>query len=245
MTLAGKRVLITGSTRGIGRATAEVMLAQGARVMLHDRDPGIVAATAAALGTTGVAGELADPAAIAAIAAEVGELDVLVHCAGLYRELQIASVTQADWARMVAVNLTAPWLLTRAFLAALRRRRGTVVLVGSDAALLGFPGGAVYCATKGGIVGLTRALALELAPEVRALCVCPGWVATDMMREALAAHGDPAEARAGAEAWAPLRRVARPEEVGRLLAFAASDAAAFATGAVWTIDGGSTAGRLG
>jgi NAD(P)-dependent dehydrogenase (short-subunit alcohol dehydrogenase family) len=135
--------------------------------------------------------------------------------------------------------------LTRALLDGLRRRRGTVLLLGSDSAMLGFAGGSPYCASKGGVVGLTRALAVELAPAVRVLCISPGPVETDMMAGALATDADPTAARARWERYTPLRRVAQPVEVARLLAFAASDAAPFATGAVWAIDGGVTAGRLG
>lgn len=248
--LAGKRVLITGSTRGIGRATAEVMLGQGAEVVLHGRSRQAVAAVMVKLrasfpGVSAVNGDLADRAVIAAIAAAVGEVDVLVHNAGIYRKVGIESVTHADWERMVAVNLTAPWLLTQALLGGLRRRRGTVLLLGSDSAMLGFAGGSPYCATKGGVVGLTRALAIELAPDVRVLCICPGPVETDMMADSLAADPDPAAARAHWVGYTPMQRVAQPAEVASLLAFAASDAAPFATGAVWAIDGGVTAGRLG
>ena len=248
--LTGKRVLVTGSTRGIGRATAEVMLSEGAEVVLHGRKQEAVAAAVAALRprfprVSGVHGDLAERAAITALAAAAGEVDVLVHNAGVYREIGIADVTHADWEKLVAVNLTAPWLLTRAMLDGLRRRRGAVLLLGSDSATLGFVGGAPYCATKGGVVGLTRALAVELAPDVRVLCISPGPVETDMMAEALAADVDPAAARARWEGYTPMRRVAQPAEVARLLAFAASDAAQFATGAIWAIDGGVTAGRLG
>jgi NAD(P)-dependent dehydrogenase (short-subunit alcohol dehydrogenase family) len=211
--LAGKRALVTGLTRGIGRATAEELRRQGAEV---------------------VSGAAVDRAAVGTIARDAGELDVLVHAAGARRGARVEDVTHEGWAATVDLDLTVPWLLTRALLGGLRRRRGTVLFLATEGAVLGSPGGAVHCATQGGIVGLTRALAVELAPEVRVLCVCHGPVE----------EGADTPARGSRESAVPMRRAARPEEVARLLAFAASDAAGFATGAVWTIDGGITVGRL-
>ena len=118
-----------------------------------------------------------------------------------------------------------------------------IVNIASDAALLGYPGCSVYGASKGGLVGLTRALAVELAPEVRAICICPGPVDTEMMRASIARSPDPAAAR---QQWADntlLGRVAEPREIAEAIVFAASPAASFATGSVWTLDGGVTAGK--
>src|SRR5262245_38749287 len=129
---------------------------------------------------SGIWGHLGDREALSRMIAEAGEVDVLINCAGVYREITLAEVTEAAWQETIAVNLTAPWLLTRGLLDGLRRRRGVVVNVGSDAGLLGFAGGSVYCASKGALIGLTRALAVELAPTVRAICICPGPVETDM-----------------------------------------------------------------
>jgi NAD(P)-dependent dehydrogenase (short-subunit alcohol dehydrogenase family) len=211
--LAGKRALVTGSIQGIGRAAAEELRWQGAEL---------------------VGGAITDRAAVERVARDAGEVDVLVHAAGARRRARIEDVTHEGWAATVDLDLTVPWLLTRALLGGLRRRRGAVLFLATDGAVLGFPGGAVHCATQGGIVGLTRALAVELAPEVRVLCVCHGPVE----------EGADTPARGSRESAVPMRRAARPEEVARLLAFAASDAAGFATGAVWTIDGGITVGRL-
>ncbi len=109
--------------------------------------------------------------------------------------------------------------------------------------MLGFAGGSVYCASKGALAGLTRALAVELAPDVRTICIAPGPVQTDMMEASVAKAPDRAAALQQWAGYTHLRRVARPEEIGEIVAFAASERASFATGAVWMVDGGVTAGK--
>ena len=241
---AGKTVLVTGSTRGIGRAAAALIHARGGEVIWHGRRRADALAQAqAAGGSHALGGDLADRAECRRIAAEVGEADVLVNCAGIFEQAQIEDTSEAFWDRTVGVNLTAAWTLARALLPSLRRRRGVIVNVASDAALLGYAACAAYAASKGALVGLTRALAVELAPDVRAVAVCPGPVDTDMMRVALAAAGDPAlELRNWTEPTM-LRRPARPEEIAEAIAFVASPRASYMTGDVLVIDGGATAGR--
>jgi NAD(P)-dependent dehydrogenase (short-subunit alcohol dehydrogenase family) len=122
--------------------------------------------------------------------------------------------------------------------------RGNVINVASDAGLIGEKNLSVYCASKGGVVNMTRALALELAPHVRVNCVCPGYVDTDMVRrDMIEKAADPALAEADVMSYAPLKRMARREEVGKAIAYLASDDAGFITGAALAIDGGSTAGH--
>jgi len=243
-----KRALVTGSTRGIGRAAAVALLRDGFEVILHGRRAGDVAKAVAELGgsakhVTGVAGELSQRVDVHRIAAEVGEVDVLVNSAGVFEELRLGAIGPVRFRETIEVNVTAPWLLTRTLLEGLRRRRGVVVNVGSDSGVLGFAGGVTYCASKGAIVGLTRALAVELAPDLRTICIAPGPVQTDMMDDSVARAPD---RDAALQQWADythLRRVAKPEEIGEMIAFAASDRASFATGAVWLLDGGVTAGK--
>jgi NAD(P)-dependent dehydrogenase (short-subunit alcohol dehydrogenase family) len=125
----------------------------------------------------------------------------------------------------------------------LRQLRGVIVNVGSDAAMLGYAGCLAYCAAKGGLVGLTRALATELAPDVRVLCVCPGPTETDMMRASVSASPDEAKARQQWASYTLLNRVASPQEIGEAILLAASPRASFLTGSVIMADGGATAGK--
>ncbi len=233
----GKRVLITGSTRGVGRATAECFVEEGASVIVHGRSRDAAEKVARELGAHAVAahGDLADRSSVAAIARAAGEVDVLVNCAGIFEEKSIEEADEAHWDRTMQVNLTAAWALSRALMTGLRRRKGVIVNVSSDAGLLGYARSTVYCASKGALIGLTRAITVELAPDVRALAVCPGPIDTDMMRE----NAEPGQW----EAFPLLKRVAQASEVAEAILFAASPRAAFQTGSVITIDGGTTAGK--
>lgn len=234
---AEKRVIITGSTRGVGRATAERFVEEGASVIVHGRNRDAAEKVAGELGAHVVAvhGDLADRASIAQIASRAGDIDVLVNCAGMFEEKSIEEADEAHWNRTIEVNLTAPWALSRALMSGLRRRKGVIVNVSSDSGLLGYAKSAVYCASKGALIGLTRAIAVELAPDVRALAVCPGPIDTDMMRQ----NAEPGQW----EAFPLLKRVAKASEVAEAILFAASPRAAFQTGSVITIDGGTTAGK--
>jgi len=246
---SGKTVLVTGSTRGIGASVARLFLEHGASVILHGRRRSDVEAACARLSTShpvgvrGIAADLSDRAQCRTLAEQISGLDVLVNCAGVFREAAIADTAVASWDETIAVNLTAPWVLAQALLPILRARRGIVVNVASDAALLGYAGCAAYCASKGALVGLTRALAVELAPDVRVQCVCPGPTETDMMRESIAAAPDQAKARQQWASYTLLDRVASPDEISEAVLLAASPRATFQTGSVIMADGGATAGK--
>src|SRR5688572_3835124 len=241
---SGMRVLVTGSTRGIGRATAALIADRGGEVVCHGRRLDDARQIAEATGgALAVAGDLADRTACRRIAAAVGEVDVLINCAGIFDQASIAATSEALWDRTIAVNLDAPWALARALLDGLRRRRGVIVNVSSDAALIGYSDCPAYSASKGALIGLTRALAVELAPEVRAIAVCPGPVDTDMMRGAVAAAPDPiAELRQRVE-FPMLRRAAAHAELAEAIGFAASPRAANMAGDFLLIAGAQTAGR--
>jgi NAD(P)-dependent dehydrogenase (short-subunit alcohol dehydrogenase family) len=250
----GKRVLVTGGSRGIGRATVEAFLQAGARVAVNGRT---VESTAAGMAAIGASGEserlLAAPGDIATVAgceAVVGAaldgfsgLDVLVNSAGVAQSGSIEGFDEAAWDKTLDVNLKGTFFCIRAALAALRASKGNIVNVASDDGLMGQLGLAVYCASKGGVVNMTRAMALELAPDVRANCVCPGYVDTDMVRDHIAEADDPAAAKQEVFNWAPLKRMAMPGEIATAILYLASDDARFITGAALQIDGGSTAGR--
>lgn len=244
---SGERVLVTGSTRGIGRATAELFLAKGADVIVHGRRQGDVDHVVAQLGMgdrlKGYAADLARRSDTQHLAEAAGEIDILVNCAGIYAEKSIADTDEAFFDNMIEINLTAGFLLVRALLPVLRARHGVIVNVSSDAGLVGYGGSSAYAASKGAIIGLTKALAVELAPDIRALCVCPGPVATDMMENALQATSDPEAARRQWANFPMLGRVAEPREIAEAIVFAASPRAGFATGSIITVDGGTTAGK--
>jgi NAD(P)-dependent dehydrogenase (short-subunit alcohol dehydrogenase family) len=244
---SGKRVLVTGSTRGIGRATAELFLAKGAHVILHGRQQDEVERISAQLRhdgrLTGYAADLARRSETKRLADRAGEIDILVNCAGICVERSIADTDEAFFDNTIEINLTAAFLLVRALLPALRARQGVIVNVSSDSGLLGYGGSSAYAASKGAVIGLTKALAVELSPDVRAVCVCPGPVATDMMENAVKATPDPAAARRQWASFPMLGRVAEPHEIAEAIVFAASTAASFATGSIIAVDGGTTAGK--
>jgi NAD(P)-dependent dehydrogenase (short-subunit alcohol dehydrogenase family) len=240
----GKRVLVTGSTRGIGRASAELFQEKGADIILHGRSAAEVARLAEIGGhVEGFAADLSQRSEVMKLAEAAGQVDILVNCAGIYIEKSIAETDEAIFDRTIEINLTAAFLLSRALLPKLRRSRGIIVNVSSDSGLVGYGGGSAYSAAKGALIGLTKALAVELAPDIRALCICPGPVATDMMEKAVQAASDPDAARRQWASFPMLGRVAEPREIAEAICFAASPAASYATGSIIVIDGGTTAGK--
>ncbi len=252
MDFSDKRVLVTGGTRGIGRAVVEAFVASGASVAINGRTAQSAASTIDALGggvrlvaAPGNVGTVAGCTAVvkAAIAA-LGGLDVLVNSAGVARDAPVEDVDEAQWDETLDVNLKGVFFCSREALGALRESGGNIVNVASDAGLMGTPGLVVYCASKGGVVNMTRAMALELAPTVRVNCVCPGYVDTDMIRrDFIDRSDDPAAAEQALTDYAPLKRIASPGEIATAILYLASDDARFVTGAALQIDGGTTAGR--
>ena len=255
----GKRVFITGGARGIGAATALALRERGARVAVGARSAASCDAFAARAATVAgaasdagmspilpIIGDIGDRAAAhtvlqAAIAA-LGGLDILVNSAGIFAEVAIADVTQEHWDETLRTNLGGTFFCSQAAIPALAESEGNIVNVASDAGLIGYPNGTAYSAAKGGVVNLTRAMAVELAGKVRVNCVCPGNVETDMILQAAAASGDPQGYLERARMRAPTRRMAKPEEVAAAILYLASAEAASTTGAALTVDGGGTAG---
>jgi NAD(P)-dependent dehydrogenase (short-subunit alcohol dehydrogenase family) len=246
----GKRVLVTGGTRGIGAATVLAFLDAGARVAVNGRtrqstDEAMMHLPVEAFG---VAGDVADVTQcrdiVSKAVAEMGGLDILVNSAGISHRNRFEDVTEDDWDAILDINLKGTFFCIQSALPHLRLSRGNVVNVASDAGLIGEVGLTPYCASKGGVVNLTRALALELAPTVRVNCVCPGVVDTDMVRQGvIAAAADSAATEQALKASSPLNRIADPREIATAILYLAGDHARFITGSALQIDGGTTAGH--
>ena len=246
-----KRVLVTGASRGIGFEIARNFLDAGARVAINGSTEQSVGAamdrlreyehTVAAPGNIGtVAGcESAVQTSIDAF----GGLDILVNNAGVGAGRPIADCDEEMWDAHCDVNLKGLFFCCRAAIPELTKSNGNIVNIGSDAGLQGCPGITVYCGTKGGVINMSRAMALEIAPDVRVNCVCPGYVDTDMIRLSVKKKADPDAAWQKMIDYSPLQRIASTEEIAYAVLYLASDKARNITGTSLATDGGTTAGR--
>jgi NAD(P)-dependent dehydrogenase (short-subunit alcohol dehydrogenase family) len=251
---AGRVALVTGGASGIGRATAERLAVDGFRLALADVDIAGLDRAVAELAPddalaipTDVRSFDACAAAVSAAVDRLGRLDVLVNCAGVWVEGPTDTMTEADWDRVVDVNLKGTFQMCRHAIPALEATRGCIVNVSSDAGLWGNKGAAIYCASKGGVTVLSKALAVELAERgIRVNAVCPGDVDSPMIRYQAETFGggDPAAYLAKLLEAYPQRppRFIRPDEVAELIAYLCSDRATPITGAAISIDFGLTAG---
>ena len=236
-TLAGKIALITGAGAGIGRATAEAFLREGARVVATDRDPAALAGLAAEQRAL----DVTDPAAVSALAAALGRIDILVNCAGFVETGTLLDNDEAQWTRSFEVNVFAMARVIKAFLPAmLGGGGGAIVNIASVAgSLKGVPGRCIYGASKAAVIGLTKSVAIDfIARGIRCNAICPGTVDTPSLQQRLADTGDYAAARAAFNARQPMGRLGAAEEIAAMALYLASDAGAFATGQTFVIDGG-------
>lgn len=246
--LTGRHALVTGASRGIGAAIARVLAGQGARVTLIARDRHRLAPLAAELDAQAVACDVTDPIALGqafAAAAGIQHVDILINNAGGAESAPIARTDPDLWARMIALNLTAPFTASRlAIPAMVADGWGRVVNVASTAGLKGYPYVSAYTAAKHGLVGLTRSLGVELARTgVTVNAVCPGYTDTPMLRDAaqsvaLKTRSDPASVASNFASANPMGRLVQPNEVASLVAYLCSDAAAGITGAALPVAGG-------
>jgi NAD(P)-dependent dehydrogenase (short-subunit alcohol dehydrogenase family) len=231
--------LITGAAHGIGRATAHHLLANGWRVGVVDLPAtGLTRAYAAhARHTALIEGDVTEEQtardAVNAVTEKFGRLDALVSNAGIMIRKPLASLTLAEWRKVIDTNLTAAYLFARAAEKPLRAARGAIVTIASTRALMSEPNTESYAATKGGLVALTHALAISLGPDVRVNCVSPGWIVVD--RE------DEKKLRRKDHAQHPVGRVGKPDDIAEIVAFLIDrERAGFITGANFVVDGGMT-----
>ncbi len=246
LSLAGKTALVSGGGRGIGRATSLLFGRLGARVAVHyHADEKSARETVEALDREGaravaLRADLARPEEaeplVAAAEAALGPLDVVVANHGIWKRAPIETMTPEEWDETIRTNLGGAYALARA--AARRmipRRAGSIITIASTAGQRGEPAYSHYAASKGALLAFTKSLAAELSPHgIRVNAVAPGWVATDMTRDALAAPGAAADL-----AKIPLGRPGQPEEIAGPIAFLASDLASYIYGEVLAVNGGA------
>ncbi len=233
-------VVITGSTRGIGRGIARRFAAEGASVVITGRTGESGTAVAESIRVDGgdalfVQADMRDPddiqALLDATAEEYGGIDVLINNAGVQTETSTTDATLDDWEFVLETNFRAYWLCAKH--AVEQMDEGSIINVSSNHAMLTMPSLFPYNAVKAGINGMTRAMALDLGPEIRVNTISPGWIEVERTREEL-----PADKRAHVESIHPLGRIGTPEDVAGVVAFLASEDAAFITGSNLLVDGG-------
>ncbi|MFQ5877592.1 MAG: SDR family NAD(P)-dependent oxidoreductase [Acidobacteriota bacterium] len=251
--LAGRVALITGGASGIGRAAALLFAREGAAVAVLDRDGAggravareIAAAGGRAIAPTGDVTRAGDcRRAVARTVAELGGLRILLNNAGIVRRARVVDLEESDWDRVMAVNVKGAFLMSREAIRVLARSGGgAIVNIASGWGLGGGARAAVYCASKGAVVLLTRAMAIDHAPQgIRVNCVCPGDTDTAMLREEARQLNAQMDRFLAGAAARPLGRVGTAEEIARAALFLASDDSSFVTGASLVVDGGGLAG---
>jgi NAD(P)-dependent dehydrogenase (short-subunit alcohol dehydrogenase family) len=243
--LEGKVALITGASSGIGEATAQAFVREGAQLALLARNPDPLERLAASLGegTMAISADVADPAAVASAVQQTierfGQLDAVVNSAGVARPLALADLDPIAWGETIDINLSGSFYVARE--AGLRMRDnggGSIVNLASELSVLGMPMYVAYCASKAGVIGLTKALAAELAPHVRVNAVLPGPVDTPMLDAEFKCFPDPHAAHDSTLERVPLHRLASAEEVAEAVLYLID--ATYATGTTLELDGGST-----
>jgi len=251
--LTGKRALITGGASGIGRATALLFAREGAAVAVADVDQAngeavvreIVERGGRAIFIRCDVTQAADcERAVAQTVGTLGGLDVLSNNAGIIRRAAVPETSEADWERVMAVNVKSVFLLSKyAVPAMVQAGGGAIINTASGWGLVGGRKAAAYCASKGAVVLLTKAMALDHGEQnIRVNCICPGDTDTGMLRNEAQQLGEPYERFLVESAQRPLKRIGRPEEIAQAALYLASEASSFVTGTALVVDGGGLAG---
>ncbi len=245
----GKKVLVTGGTRGIGHAIVAAFLESGAKVAVNGSSADSVARALDTLSLKGNA--VAAPGSVstaegcetvvAAAAVALGGIDVLVNNAGIEIGKRVEDTPEADWDTTIDTNLKSVFFMSKFALPHLSRSKGNIVNMASILGLVGLPSCSVYCASKGAIIAMTRAFALEFAPDIRVNAVCPGGVDTDMLRSvAIQSAGSVEAGYAVLSQAAAQKRIAHASEIAGPVLYLASPLASFVTGSIHVVDGGET-----
>jgi len=249
VSLKDKVAIITGAASGIGLAAARRFVAEGAKVVVADvqdasREVGEMTKQGgeALFVQADVSSEPQVDRLIERTVAAYGRLDVLVNCAGVELSKKITDTSEAEWDRLMSVNLKGVFLCSRAAIPVMQRNGGVIVNVASELGLVGGSEIAAYCASKGGVVQLTKAMAIDHAGDgIRVNCVCPGPVSTPLLEAIIRASSDPEEERRHIAEKTLLKRLGRPEEIANVILFLASEESSYLTGSVVAADGGWTA----
>lgn len=235
MRLAGKRAFVTGGRQGIGRAIVEAFASEGAEVITCGRSD-VPADFVHAWHNL----DVADPDAVRTTAHSLPPIDILVNNAGVQIEKTVVDSTDADWDLVMNVNARGVFNCCRAFIPRMPAG-GSVINIGSISGQVADPSMALYNASKAFVHGLTRSIAVDHGPHIRCNAICPGWINTGMLEAGFDLARDPAAAKADAISRHPVRRFGQPEDIAAMAVWLASDAAGFASGQLFTIDGGMTA----
>ncbi|WP_421851388.1 SDR family NAD(P)-dependent oxidoreductase [Oricola sp.] len=240
MSLEGRKILVTGSSSGIGQATTELLLGEGARVVGLDRQDPAVDGGAFTHQSADVTDFAAVEKAVQAAEREMRGLDGVVNAAGVSLRASIEDTSPDDWARIMGINLTGPFNVCKASAPFLKAAdRATIVNVASGAAFRPSFDFSAYCASKGGLLMFTRALAFDFAKDkVRVNAVCPGVVDTAMIERAISISPDPGEAAARFNSVSAMNRMATPREIAEVIVFLTSDRSSYVTGSAYSVDGG-------
>lgn len=252
MKFTGKCVVVTGAGSGIGRACAMEFAKEGANVVIADIDLQSAQETLKQIETAGGSGaafrtDVSDPESVKELAENTarrfGNIFALVNNAAIQVNKTVEDTSFEEWSRQLSVNVGGTFLCSKYFLTQLRKTKGSIVNMSSVNGFFAEPTCAGYCSTKAAIIGLTKAMAIDHGNEgIRVNCICPGYIDAGLAEGYFQSQPDPARARAEAGKLHALWRIGKPEEVGRVAVFLASDDASFVTGTSMVVDGGFSSG---